>query len=100
MSALRRSLVALLAAATVLFVVGVIVERSAAETHTEPVPAHGGESTDTEAGEGGEADEAARSEEVEGGSKAEEEQVLGIDVESTPLIVLAALAGVQVIGGP
>jgi hypothetical protein len=99
-SLMRWTLVALLAAATVLFAVGVIAERSSADTHTEPARAHaegaGSEATGAhdEAGEGG----AAASEQGHGTTASGEtssngEQVLGVDLESTPLIVLGVLAG-------
>jgi len=69
MGPLRRTLVALLAAATMLFAVGVTAERSAGEDHAEPATVQTGESGE------------------------EDERVLGVDVESTPLIVLAVVAG-------
>jgi len=72
-------------ASTALFAVGVIAERSSADEHSEAaiVRTH----------EGGEAVE-----EHEGGEAAEaqdetDETVLGVDVESTPLVVLAVIVG-------
>lgn len=90
MSPLRRTFIALLAAATVLFAIGVIAERSAGETHTESATAHSTEAAEAGAGEPA---QAAHDEEAEGAAEVRNEQVLGIDVESTPLFVLAALAG-------
>jgi hypothetical protein len=77
MSRLRWTLVALLASSTVLFAVGVIAERSDSDTHSEPEPAAHVDEGSEESGE----------------EHAEDEQLLGVDLESTPLIVLAVLAG-------
>jgi hypothetical protein len=112
MSRLRLTLVALLVASTALFAVGVIAERSTEDTHTEPAASHAAESgSKTEESEGahnerGEseganresgASEATASGEAghaeSGAEKDESERLLGVDVESTPLIVLAVLAG-------
>ncbi len=102
MSPLRWTLVGLLVASTALFAVGVIAERSGTDTHTAPAAAHagdtGGESSEPAGarGEGG-ASEATPSGEtghVESATEhAERERLLGVDVESTPLVVLAVLAG-------
>ena len=90
MSPLRRALVALLVAATTLFAIGVAVERSSTDTHAEPASA---ERTSEDAH--AEGDEAA--EDVEPGEAAEQaeggEELLGVDIESTPLVVLAVVAG-------
>jgi hypothetical protein len=98
-SRLRWTLVALLAASTVLFAVGVIAERSEADTHAPEAAqteAAGGDGAETheQGGETGatESDE-GRSEPASGETGPEEERPLGIDLESTPLIVLAVLAG-------
>lgn len=99
MSPLRWMLVALLVASTALFAVGVIAERSSSDTQTEPAAAHAaetgsesegahnesGESEATTSGEAGHAES--------GPEDAESERLLGVDVESTPLVVLAVLAG-------
>jgi hypothetical protein len=74
--ALRWTLVALLAASTVLFGIGVIAERSGEGPHAEPAASQAGEPT------------AADHDEEE-----KSETVLGVDVESTPLVVLAVLVG-------
>jgi hypothetical protein len=102
MSPLRWTLVGLLVASTALFAVGVIAERSRTDTHTEPAAAHaaetGGESGESAGAhsEGGESSattsgEAGHVESTTG--HAEGERLLGVDVESTPLVVLAVLAG-------
>ena len=100
MSPMRWTLVALLAASTVLFAVGVIAERSDADTHAEPIPAQAeradGEAAEPE-GAHEEAGEDGAAEAGEGRSETaadeEDERVLGVDLESTPLIVLAVLTG-------
>lgn len=102
MSPLRWTLVALLVASTALFTVGVIAERSSTDTHTEPASTQVGESGEPtgapagahEEGEGSSAGEAGHAETAAGETRAEEnETLLGVDVESTPLIVLAAIVG-------
>ena len=92
---LRVVLVALLVAATAAFVVGVSIERSQGENHTEPTSAVVGEAG--ESGEVGHEEGAASGEEARanesGGSHGEEkgaETFLGIDYEAVPFIVLAA----------
>ena len=98
----RFSLAALLAVATLLFAVGVIAERSAADEHVEPTAsAESGEAGHAdegeaahaeEGGEGAHADEEALS--TEGGAaESSREELAGVDLESTALIVLAVLAG-------
>jgi hypothetical protein len=91
----------------VLFAVGVIAERSAADDHAEPIAAASTESgeaahadeegaTAEERGETAHADEDAEVAGKTAGSveaHSESEQLLGLDVESTPVIVLAVLAG-------
>jgi hypothetical protein len=104
MSRLRWTLVTLLLSSTALFAVGVIGERSSRETHTERAAAHAAE-TGGERGEPagahseGGASEATASGEashVESGTEhAEGERLFGVDVESTPLVVLAVLAGLS-----
>jgi hypothetical protein len=102
MSPLRWTLVALLIASTALFAVGAIAERSGRDTHSEPAAAHaaetGGESGESAGahGEGGASEATAPGEagHVESGTgHTEGERLLGVDVESTPLVVLAVLAG-------
>jgi hypothetical protein len=106
MSPLRWTLVALLVASTALFAVGVIAERSSTDTHPEPAATHAaesgsesgkpedahnesGESSATGSGEAGHKETSAES----GAEHAEDERLLGIDVESTTLVILAVLAG-------
>jgi hypothetical protein len=99
MTVAPRTLIALLVASTALFTVGAVAERSQSQvptsahleqteqpaiTHEEGEPAAGGETTVS--GTEGET------------HTAENEAVLGVDVESTPLIVLAVLAGLGLAG--
>jgi hypothetical protein len=95
-SRLRWSLVVLLVASTALFAVGVSLERTQPEAHAESSAAQtaepGGHEEEGEAAEGGE-DGEAHSETTAGETPPEEERVLGADPESTPLLVLAVLAG-------
>jgi len=84
MSRLRWTLVALLVTSTALFAAGVIAERSDADTHAEPASVHTESVDQLEAAEHREAGE----------EQAETDETLfGIDVESTPLVVLAVIAG-------
>ena len=102
MSPLRWTLVALLVASAALFAVGVIAERSNTDEHSEPAGAHVGESGESaggpagahEEGEGVRAGEERHAETAAGETPAgENETLFGVDVESTPLIVLAVIAG-------
>jgi hypothetical protein len=103
MSRLRWTLVALLVASTVLFAAGVIAERSGTDPHAEPAAARATDETGGEAAEPeGAHDEGTESSATGSGEAAhaesaaeadESEQLLGVDVESTPLVVLAVLAG-------
>ena len=90
MSALRWTLVALLVASTALLAVGVSIERPEADTHVEPAAAQS-EAAEPEGAHEEEGE--AASEPVPGETGSEDERVLGVDLESTPLIVLAVLAG-------
>jgi len=97
---LRWTLVALLVASTALFAIGVGAEHSESDTHAEPAAVQNEETgaepegAHDEAGETGEAStEEAHSETGAGDTGSEDEQVLGVDLESTPLIVLAVLTG-------
>jgi hypothetical protein len=94
MSRLQRTLVALLTVSTVLFAVGVIAERSDADSHAEPAAQieQSGEPAGTEDAHD-ESAEAAAGAETAAGEPDEDERLLGVDLESTPLIVLAVLAG-------
>jgi hypothetical protein len=102
MSPLRWTLVALLVASTALFAVGVIAERSSSDTHTEPSAAHASETGDERGEPAGAHGEGGASEATASGDaghvksateRPEGERLLGVDVESTPLVVLAVLAG-------
>lgn len=75
--AARHVLAILIVASTAAFVTGVSIERSNGDSQQEEAAAH------TEAGES----EGASADEEE-----EEERVLGIDLEATPFIGLAAIA--------
>lgn len=103
-SSLRRALVALLAISTLMFAAGVIVERSVAdeppetsgvapdETHAEE-PGDGEEGRPADVGEEEDA-HGSGGEEVDATEAGEErERLLGVDLESTPLVVLAVLGG-------
>lgn len=84
MSKLRLALVAILVLSTAVFAAGVITERSEGSERAESASAH------EEAGAGS----APAEEEPAGEAHADEgEVVLGIDVESTALIILAIIAG-------
>ena len=79
---MRGLLVVLLVLSTALFAAGVIAERASGDEHAgtpagEEVQAHTGEESATHSEEPGE----------------ENEAVLGIDLESTPLVVLAVVVG-------
>ena len=88
MMPLRTLLVVLIVAGTAAFVVGVSIEREKAEPS-------GAEAAEGRAGEAGEAKESpeAHSEEDE------EETLLGVDVEATPFVVLAAIASIVLAAG-
>jgi hypothetical protein len=97
-SPLRWTLVALLVASTALFAVGVIAERSSTDAPSEPASAHVGESGEPagahESGEGSSGGEAGHAEGPAGETHADaNEAVLGLNTESTPLIVLAWIVG-------
>ncbi len=88
----RTLLVTLLIAATAAFVVGVSVERSSGDTHTdthaiEPSAGAASGEAHSESGEQRDADTAVANKETDESSS---ETVLGIDVEATPFVALAA----------
>jgi hypothetical protein len=99
-SALRRALVVLLVASTMLFTVGVIAESSVKDEHDESSEVSGEHTesaeagADTEAGEEG-GEEAAHDEGSEpvAHEDEEDERLLGVDLESTPLVIAAVLTG-------
>jgi hypothetical protein len=101
-SRLRWTLVALLVASTALFAVGVIAERSSTDEHSEPASAQIGERGEAasepagahEEGEGSSTGEAGHAETAAGDTDTKtDEAVLGVNVESTPPIVLAVIVG-------
>jgi Flp pilus assembly protein TadB len=96
MSRLRWTLVALLVTATALFTVGVIGERSQADTHPEPARTHAEAAEPESAHEAGEAH--GRTDDAETGSEGTDETLFGIDLESTPLLILAVIAGLALAG--
>ena len=88
----RWLLSVLLLAGAALFVIGVTVERNSGDTHNEGVTesVEGGEEAEhNEAAEAGEHDSEAQPDE-----HGEDERVLGLDIESVPLVASAALASV------
>jgi hypothetical protein len=97
----RRSLlVALLVVSTGAFVVGVSVERSSGDSHDEPAAAaesnEAAKSGEAHAEEGAEGEASETGEEAHGKEAAAEagedeaERLLGVDLEATPFVVLAA----------
>jgi hypothetical protein len=104
MSHLRWALVALLVLSTALFAIGVIAERSNADTPTESARAQVSESSEA-AGEDAHEAGAAESEEghtdegTAGETHSDEDEALfGIELESTPFLVLAVIAGLALAG--
>jgi hypothetical protein len=85
-SRLRWTVVALLVASTALFAVGVIAERSSTDAHSDPASVHVGEGLS--ANEAGHTETAARDTDTE-----TNEAVLGVNIESTPLLALAVILG-------
>jgi hypothetical protein len=83
----RKIAVALILAATALFVVGIIVERNSGEHHSESV-ARAQEVAEEGEGEAGEEAPAERASESTGEP---DETVLGINLESTPFVILAVI---------
>ena len=88
MSTLRLTLVALLVVSTALFAAGAITERSRTGEHTEPATAQAHES---------EARETVAERPPGPADSGERESLLGVDVESTPLILLAVIAGLALV---
>ena len=96
----RWLLSALLLAAAALFAIGVSAERNNEDHHDEPATAvESGEAGDhdeaAEAGERAEAgEEGAHAEETaaERAEQGDEEQVLGVNLESVPLVIAAVIA--------
>jgi hypothetical protein len=104
MSRPRTILIVLLVASTALFAVGAIAERSQADEHAEATSAQPQESNQPTAepeGEHAAGDEAPGADQEGGGDEGKageahaekSETLLGINLESTPLIVLAVAVG-------
>ena len=96
MSGLRLALVALLVVSTALFATGVIAERPHTDEHAKPASGRARESGESAAEPEGAPhgdDETADAGEASAAHSDERETVLGVDIESTPLIVLAVIAG-------
>lgn len=85
----RGLLVFLIVAATALFAAGVATERAGGD-----VPREAAELGEAEghAEEEGEASEGEEGHVEEGGAEAEEGKLLGVDLESTPVVILAVVA--------
>jgi hypothetical protein len=94
---LRKVLVSLIVLSTVVFAVGVILERSSGERAAEgsgtEAPAH----QEGEGGEGGEV--VAPASEGSSGEPNGGESVAGIDPESTPLVAFAIVASLLLAAG-
>lgn len=86
-----RILVGVIVVATALFVTGVSLEKSKSHDDHGPEPATQAEAEGSE--EGAEAEEVQRRSESEGdeNDEGDEATLLGVDLESTPLIVLAVV---------
>jgi hypothetical protein len=93
----RLTLVALLVGSTVLFAVGVSAERSESDPHAEPAAAQpkepGAEPSEAHDGAGEAAEGTGEHTANSGATDSADERVLGVDLESTPLLALAVLAG-------
>jgi len=97
---LRRLLALVLLVSAGLFVVGVVVERNGSESHPATQEGAGGQGSHagegeeghTEEGEGGHVEEPAS--QPAGTETSEESRLLGIDPESTALVVVGVLASI------
>jgi hypothetical protein len=91
--ALNRWLAVLIAVAAVLFAISVSAEKS--DTHSEPAVGHiESASPEGEAGESAQVAESGQSHD-----EGENETLLGVDLESTPLIVAAVIVSLALAGG-
>ena len=88
----RALVAALLLAATIVFAIGISIEKSEEGEHSEPAAAH------SESGERSGASEAAESSEATEPAHADEETILGIDAELTPIIVVGIVASLLLAG--
>jgi hypothetical protein len=92
----NRLLAGLIAVAAILFAVGASIEKS--DSHTEPADAAHVEGVG-EAGAGGRESAEVHESETATGEDAEGETLFGIDLESTPLIVLAVIGSLALGAG-
>jgi len=83
----RKTVVGVILAATVLFMVGILLEKNTGEQHSESV-AFAAETPAEHAAEG--ESESGRESGAESDSESDE-KVLGVNLESTPLVILAVL---------
>src|SRR5262245_55264887 len=93
---LRKLLVSLIVLSTIAFTVGTLIERSNADTHRETgheQPGH------VETGEEGEGSEEPASSGGESGESASDEELFGIDPESTALLIVAILVSALLAAG-
>ena len=97
--ALNRLLAAVIVIATVAFAIGVSIEKGDTHTETGEEAAHveGAEAAEGEESEEAHAEETAPAEEHS--ADEEDEELFGIDLESTPLIVLAVAFSLAIAAG-
>jgi hypothetical protein len=88
----RQAVVALILAATALFVVGILLEKGSEDDERAGSIAYATESPSEEAG-GSESEESG-----EEGHDESDEKVLGIDLESTPFLILAVIGSLLLAG--
>lgn len=109
MSGLRLTLVALLVLSTAVFATGVITERSQTDEHAEPASVHaresGGSHAEPDGAHAEDGDAAgAGADQPSSAHSGGNETLWGVNIESTPLIALAVIAGLAlaavVIGPP
>ena len=93
MSPLRLTLIALLVASTAVFAVGAIAESSQSESHGEPAAQQEPAGTHDEGGEEAEGTGESRAASEQQAHVEQGEELLGVDTESTPLIVMAVIGG-------
>lgn len=87
----RMALVTFMLVSTIAFVIGVSVERSEGEIHPEaPAAAEAGEAGAEHTGEEAGSEETHAEEHTAEAERGERDELLGIDLEATPFVVLAA----------
>lgn len=105
---LARALSILIVLATVAFAVGVGIEKSEGHDESGESAAHlaaeesegSGEAAELDSDSEPTAEEASPAEEADGGGESDEEgEILGINPESTPLVVLAVVGSLALAGG-